>query len=280
MKKRLPFVLILILMAAGVCVLLYPHVCNLISRMTTSVKIENYNQTVSNIDDNNRRNMLESAKRYNAKLTGVIEKDAFSFTDMTSGSQNSEYMNVLNINGIMGYVEIPSINVYLPIYHTTSQDVLQKGAGHLEGSALPVGGLGTHTVITAHRGLPQAKLFTDLDQLQIGDYFCFHVLGETLAYQVDQINVVEPTETEPLNAVPGKDYATLMTCTPYGINSHRLLVRGIRVPSMPSSEKKADATDIRNELQMVPLWILISASVILVLLIRLIIFKFGKRRIV
>lgn len=222
--------------------------------------------------------MLESAKKYNAKLTGVIREDAFSLTDRKSGSQDSEYMNLLNVNGIIGYVEIPSIDVYLQIYHTTSQDVLQKGAGHLEGSALPVGGLGTHTVITAHRGLPQAKLFTDLDQLQIGDYFCFHVLGETLAYQVDQIKVVEPTDTEPLNAVPGKDYATLMTCTPYGINSHRLLVRGIRVPSMPSDGIKAGASDIRNELQMAPMWALISASVILVLLIRLIIFKFGKKR--
>lgn len=278
MKNRLPLVLILIVMAIGVCALLYPLAGDLISRATSSVKIENYKAAVTKIDDTKRQAMLQAAQDYNAKLSGTITKDAFSPSDTAVDSKNAEYMSLLNVNGIMGYVEIPSINIYLPIYHTTTQDVLQKGAGHLEGSALPVGGAGTHTVITAHRGLPSAKLFTDLDQLEIGDQFYLHVLGQTLAYQVDQILVVEPIDTKALDAATEKDYATLMTCTPYGINSHRMLVRGIRVPYTPTTEKKAAVINVQNELWMVPLWIVVPAGIVLFILLRFIVSKLCRIR--
>jgi sortase A len=263
-------------MAVGVCVLLYPVAGNLISKATTTFQIKNYDAAVSKIDDTSRQAMLTAAQDYNAKLSGTITKDAFSAEDTANDQKDTEYMSLLNVDGIMGYIEIPNINIYLPIYHGTSEDVLQKGAGHLEGSALPVGGAGTHTVITAHRGLPSAKLFTDLDQLEIGDQFYLHVLGETLAYQIDQILVVEPTDTKALNAVPGEDYATLMTCTPYGINSHRMFVRGFRVPYVPKVEKTAVALKVQNELWVAPMWIVVPAGIVLFILVRLIIFALRK----
>ena len=156
-----------------------------------------------------------------------------------------EYQEILNYtgDGIMGYVEIPDIDVNLPIYHGTSEEVLQDGAGHLEASSLPVGGEGTHAVISAHRGLPSAKLFSDLDELETGDVFFIHILNETHAYQVDQIQVVKPDELDSLRVVDGQDLVTLLTCTPYAVNTHRLLVRGVRIPYEEAKKVLEDAED-------------------------------------
>ena len=171
------------------------------------------------------------ANAYNEALLPSILPDSFAVAE-ASDEPDEEYMACLNIAGdeMMGTVEIPKIDIELPIYHTTDEEVLEKAAGHLEGSSLPVGGESTHAVISAHRGLPSASLFTDLDQLEEGDHFLLHILDETLAYEVDKISVVEPEETQDLAVEEGEDLVTLLTCTPYGVNSHRLLVRGHRVP--------------------------------------------------
>ena len=173
--------------------------------------------------------MIEKAQAYNRTLDVPSVPDAFSIRD---GIQDKEYEALLNESGtgLIGTVEIPAININIPIYHYTTSDSLEKGAGHLLGSALPVGGESTHCVISAHRGLPNQKLFTDLNLMKSGDVFYFHVLDQTFAYKVDQILTIEPAEVESLSVVYGKDYATLVTCTPYAVNTHRLLVRGYRIP--------------------------------------------------
>ena len=173
---------------------------------------------------------FDRANAYNKSLVPYILPDSFAIA-AASDEPDEEYMACLNLtgDGMMGYVQIPKIDIKIPIYHTVSTEVLEKAAGHLEGSSLPVGGADTHTVISAHRGLPSAALFTDLDKLKEGDHFLISVLDEILCYEVDQISVVEPSETEALKVEPEKDLATLLTCTPYGVNSHRLLVRGHRV---------------------------------------------------
>ena len=172
--------------------------------------------------------MLIKAREYNSSLSSTKIVDVFQNPVQTN---SSEYLSILNVddNGMMGYISIPKIDVRIPIYHGTSSDILQKGVGHLEGSSLPVGGESTHAILSAHRGLPSSRLFTDLDQLKEGDIFYIYVLDEVLAYQVDQVLVTEPSETEALKIVDGKDYITLVTCTPYAVNTHRLLVRGERI---------------------------------------------------
>ncbi len=184
----------------------------------------------------------EKTKQYNAALQpGVQQVGAFSHEAMELAAQ--DYAHQLNItgSGIMGYVEIPSIAVTLPIYHGTADATLEKGVGHLLGSSLPVGGLGTHAVLTGHSGMASQKMFSDLEQLKTGDVFYLDVLGERLAYQVDDIHVVQPYDTSLLEIVPGEDYCTLVTCTPYGVNTHRLLVRGSRIP-WEGTEEKVDET--------------------------------------
>ena len=187
---------------------------------------------------------LEKARAYNEALLPSILPDSFAIAEATEG-EDKAYMDCLNIagDGIMGIVEIPKIDIKLPIYHTTREDVLQVAAGHLEGSSLPVGGASTHAVISAHRGLPSASLFTDLDKLEEGDHFLIHVLNETLCYEVDKISVVKPEETSGLAVEEGKDLVTLLTCTPYGVNSHRLLVRGTRVAYNGEEDKEATISE-------------------------------------
>lgn len=168
---------------------------------------------------------------------------------MEKENELEEYYSLLDVNGIgiMGVIRIPKIKVSLPIYHTTDEGVLQVGVGHFTGSSLPVGGESTHCILSGHRGLPSAKLFTDLDQIVEGDVFYLDVLGDTLAYQVDQIQVVLPEEVESLNVVPGEDYVTLITCTPYGVNTHRLLIRGTRIPYVPEEETVAVQAPVTAE---------------------------------
>jgi len=222
-----------IIFLAGLSLLLYPFVANQWNNYRQKQLISSYEQTVSQKEASNGIDYdaeLKKAEAYNEALLPSILPDSFAIADASEEDQT--YMNTLNIAGdeMMGIVEIPKIDIKLPIYHTTKEDVLKQAAGHLEGSSLPIGGKSTHSVISAHRGLPSASLFTDLDQLKKGDHFLIHVLNKTLCYEVDKISVVKPEETSALAVEEGEDLVTLLTCTPYGVNTERLLVRGHRVP--------------------------------------------------
>ena len=240
MKKKLfTTILIALFFLAGLSLLLYPFVSNQWNNYRQSRLISSYDSTVSQMESEGSIDYEAEwarAKAYNEALLPSILPDSFAVAE-ASDEPDEEYMACLNIAGdeMMGTVEIPKINIELPIYHTTDETVLERAAGHLEGSSLPVGGESTHAVISAHRGLPSASLFTDLDQLEEGDHFLLHVLDDTLAYEVDKISVVEPEETQDLAVEEGEDLVTLLTCTPYGVNSHRLLVRGHRVPYEPEA---------------------------------------------
>ena len=206
--------------------------------MTSEAAIRKYQETVAQLSGEEVRMMLENAKEYNDGLPDTLVMDPFLTGSEEPYKEDSRYNGLLSYNGIMGYIDIPQIDVYLPVGHGTSNATLKKEAGHLYGSSLPVGGKGTHSVISAHRGLPSAKMFRDLDQLEEGEIFYFHVMDQILAYQIDQIKTVEPAELGNLDPETGKDYMTLFTCTPYGINTHRLLVRGVRVSYNPEAEQK------------------------------------------
>lgn len=241
MKKHASKIMIVILFIAGLSLLLYPFVANQWNNYRQKRLMSNYDQVVAEkeaaglIDYDAEK---EAAVAYNNGLLPSILPDAFA--DEEIKGEDEAYQVCLNIagDGIMGTVEIPKIKIKLPIFHGTSEEVLEKAAGHLTGSSLPVGGENTHAVITAHRGLPSAALFTDLDKMKEGDHFLLHILKETLCYEVDQISIVEPEDTKALAVEDGMDLVTLVTCTPYGVNSHRMLVRGHRVPYDP--QKLAD----------------------------------------
>lgn len=227
-KKHLVEIVLYTVLFAGLCLLLYPTVSNWWNSFTQSRAIASYVETVENTSAEEQAAMLEAARAYNARLAS----GETSF--LMDEEQLAEYRSLLDPSGtgVMGYIRIPAINVDLPVYHTVEDVVLQVGVGHIPGSSLPVGGADTHSLLSGHRGLPSARLFTDLNQLQAGDVFIFNILGETLTYQVDQIRIVLPEEVEQLSIVKGKDYCTLITCTPYGINTHRILVRGHRVENL------------------------------------------------
>lgn len=238
MKKHLGKLLIILLFLAGFSLLLYPFVANQWNNYRQKRLMSSYDEAVAvreaagEIDYDAE---WERARAYNEALLPSILPD--SFADAAQSGKDESYMSCLNIagNGVMGTVEIPKIGITLPVFHTTEEVVLQTAAGHLEGSSLPVGGEDTHAVISAHRGLPSAALFTDLDKMEKGDHFLLHILDETLSYEIDKISVVEPENTKDLEVEYGEDLVTLLTCTPYGINSRRLLVRGHRVPYEPEA---------------------------------------------
>ncbi|MCL2339578.1 MAG: class C sortase [Actinomycetia bacterium] len=250
MRKIVIIVSILLL---GLGILLYPVLSNYLVEKNGTHAIEAYQNMVSDLDQSEIDAALRAAKTYNENLTGQPVHDPF--LDGSGMAMPKDYWQVLNLgnDNIMGFLEIPKIDVNLPIYHGTSSAVLDRGVGHLEGSTLPIGGSACHCVLTGHSGLPNARLFTDLTELKIGDLFYINVLGETLSYQVDQIRVILPYDTDALRRVPDNDYCTLLTCTPYGVNDHRLLVRGVRVPYNPNV--KADiipvATSHANNLVLV-----------------------------
>ena len=224
-KSHTSTVILFLIFFLGLSLLLYPSFADYWNSFTQSQAINSYIEQVSSLDDDAYAEIWDAARNYNASLLGR------SNSYLLSDEQRAQYEALLDVSGlgIMGYIEIPHINVNLPIYHGTSEGVLQVAIGHLDWTSLPAGGESTHCVMSGHRGLPSARLFTDLDQLAVGDTFMLHVLDETLTYQVDQIRIVLPEVTEDLLIVEGKDYCTLVTCTPYGINTHRLLVRGHRV---------------------------------------------------
>ena len=243
MKKHLSTVLLLLVLLAGVALLLYPTASDYWNSFHQSRAIAGYAESVSGLNAVDYEHIWRSARDYNARL--LERANPFRVLEEDEADYNGE-LNVGN-NGIMGYIEIPGIEVSLPIYHGTSDGVLQVAVGHLQGSSLPVGGPSTHCVLSGHRGLPSAKLFTNLDQLAEGDIFMLRILNETLTYEVDQIHIVLPDEMGDLVVQKGQDHCTLVTCTPYGINTHRLLVRGKRIetPEAVSSARiTADAVRI------------------------------------
>ena len=239
MRKNLSTIILILIFLVGLSVMLYPSVSDAVNRKHQSRAVAGYAEKVEQLSDADYQTYFDAADAYNRQLNTT--PNAFYKPDLVSG-----YAQTLDISGtgIMGYITIPKISVELPIYHGTDEGVLQVAAGHLEGSSLPVGGAGTHAVISAHRGLPSAKLFTNLDELEVGDRFTITVLNRVLTYEVDQISIVLPTETDQLLPTEGMDYVTLMTCTPYGINTHRLLVRGKRVETTESQKHIRVAADV------------------------------------
>lgn len=225
LKKQLPNIIFGIIFVVGLCIFLYPSVSNYVNSKHQSRTVESYQEAVSVMTGEDYDKLWQAAIKYNEELKNKPMN--FNLTD----EELSEYNSILDPTGtgVIGTIEIENIGVNLPIYHCTTESVLQVGIGHLEGTSFPTGTKGTHTVLSGHRGLPSSKLFSDLDQMIVGDTFLLHILDQTFAYQVDQINIVLPEETNDLAIVDGKEYVTLVTCTPYGVNTHRLLVRAKRV---------------------------------------------------
>ena len=257
MRKHFSTILLVLILMTGLSLLLYPTVSDAWNALHQTRAIDSYTANVARINDARYKEILQRAEDYNANL-------------VLTESQIPDYESQLNVagDGIMGYIEIPQIDCTLPIYHGTEAAVLQIAIGHINGSSLPVGGPGTHTILSGHRGLPSARLFSRLDELETGDRFMLHVLDETLTYEVDQIRIVLPDELDELSIEEGQDLCTLVTCTPYGINTHRLLVRGHRV------ENAAAAQEVRvtaDAMQIEPLYIapIVAVPLLLILLILL-----------
>ncbi|HEL1876781.1 TPA: class C sortase [Streptococcus suis] len=261
-------ILLKLLFLFGSVVTLYPWISQYYYRYDSDYKIQSFYEQAQQLPSEEVLKRLEHARAYNQTLEPHKLQDLYTEEEKAGVV---EYARMLEVKEKIGFVEIPKINERIPIYAGTTEEVLQKGAGHLEGSSLPVGGESTHTVITAHRGLPNASLFTNLDHLKVGDQFYIHNIAEVLAYEVDQILVVEPNNFDPVIVQNGKDYATLLTCTPYMINSHRLLVRGHRVPYEPKvaiKQKPAFFLDMLTLSYLVALLIIVVIVIILYLLRR------------
>ena len=264
---------LIVLLLVGLSLLLYPSVSNYWNSFHQTRAIANYAEEVAHLDDTDYESIWSAARDYNAAL--AARGESFVLTD----AQRADYERQLDVTGlgIMGYIEIPELACTLPIYHGTEESVLQVAVGHLDWSSLPVGGESSHCVLSGHRGLPSAKLFTNLDRLEEGDVFLLRVLDEVLAYEVDQILIVEPQETDALRIVPDEDLCTLVTCTPYGINTHRLLVRGHRLTDY------VDAGSIRvtaDAIQIEPLLVapIVAVPILAVLLVVLLVPKRPKKK--
>lgn len=229
MKRKIKITIIGLVFVIGLAITLYPAISNVYHSYKQSIAISQYDASIAQLENEQLQQQRQLAQTYNERLTGNVQiTDPFDVTNFYD--MDTEYRNALRIDdsGIMGSLSIPKIGVHLPIYHGTSEQVLKQGVGHLEHTSLPIGGTATHTILSAHTGLPTAKLFNDLDQLVMNDVFYLHVLDDELAYKVIDIQIVKPTETHALKIDFSQDMVTLVTCTPYGINSHRLLVRGVR----------------------------------------------------
>lgn len=262
MKKHLSTIILVLAFFAGLSLMLYPTVSDYINSLHQSEAIAEYAENISELDEEEYERLRQEAMEYNNSL--AAKENLWSLSD----EEKNKYYQTLNINdnGVMSYIEIPKINCYLPIYHGTDEGVLQTSIGHIPGTSLPIGGENSHCVLSGHRGLPSAKLFSELDQLTKGDLFHIRTLNEELTYEVDQILIVLPTEVDSIKIDPGQDYCTLITCTPYGVNSHRLLVRGHRV------EKQNKTKVIRvvsDALQIEPIIVasMIATPILLIMLI-------------
>lgn len=266
MKIKKSKILIIVVFVLGLTILLYPVVSMLISSIFQTKVIKNYNYSVEQMEKDKMDKELQKAQEYNDKIKSVTEIIKDPFTDKNS-SIPSGYKEILDVNGVIGYIEIPKININVPIYHGSTDDVLAMGIGHLETTGFPIGGLGNHSVLSGHRGLPTAKMFTDLDKMEVGDDFFIHVLDQTLEYKVDQIKVIDPSDTSDLMPVPDKDYVTLLTCTPLGINSHRLIVRGERV-EYNDSENEPIPFYKHKEFYLIVVAILVILSALIIWIIK------------
>ena len=271
MKKiKISTIVLILIFLVGLSLLLYPTVSDYWNSLHQSQAIVEYSQEVEKMDQELYEKLWSEAIQYNKTLTN--HPNRFEMTE----EEKQKYDKLLNVsgNGIMGYIEIPAIDCFLPIYHGTNEAVLQTSIGHLEGSSLPTGGAGTHCVVSGHRGLPSARLFTDLDKLKEGDRFVLKVLDRTLTYEVDQILTVDPYDLEALAIDPQQDYCTLVTCTPYGINTHRLLVRGRRVEDIAQTQE----TQAVREKEPVKPAVLISLAAGLAVIIWIIVLLVKARR--
>ena len=269
MKKRLTTVLAVLVFITGLSLLLYPTVSNYFNSLHQSKVVSHYSDALEKMDEAQKQAAIDAAVQYNALL---VSNDA-RFTP--SEEETRLYNSLLNPDGtgMMGYITIPEIRCKLAIYHSVDDSVLQVGVGHLEGSSLPVGGSSTHCVISGHRGLPSARLFTDIDRLEKGDLFYLHVYGKVLAYEVDKISVVEPEDYGPLEIEEGKDLCTLLTCTPYGINTQRLMVRGHRVV-----DSLYDESNITSDAARVDTLVVASCVGVVLLLVGFIVSKIWRLR--
>lgn len=276
MKKHLSTILLLLVFIAGMCLLLYPSISDYWNNMVQSHAIVDYEAALANMTQKDYSDEFEAANAYNAALREV-DFPLMYYDTLDEREDLRNYNDILNINGngVFGYIAIDKIGVELPIYHGTSDAVLNVAVGHLQGTSLPVGGESTHCVLSAHRGLPSAKLFTDLDELELGDVFIMTVLDQVLTYQVDQIKIVTPNEVDDLYVTEGEDYCTLLTCTPYGINTHRLLVRGKRIETVEEKAAIYVPADgfLIDSMMIAPL---LAAPMLLVLLIFLMV-RYRKR---
>ena len=261
-KKNWKIILIFVL---GLLIALYPIISNYYYTVENNNEIKDFNEAVSEMPSKEVLERIELAKAYNDTLDPSRLADPYTEREK-KGVEN--YARMLEVREKIGFIDVPKINQQIPVYAGTSEDVLQHACGHLEGTSLPVGGKDTHSVITAHRGLPQVKLFRDLDKMEVGDIFFFTNVKETLAYKVDQILVVEPWNFEPVLVVEGKDLMTLLTCTPYMINSHRLLVRGHRVPYVPEVKEEIERAKFNYKSLIVPGLVLAVVMLIIFLYIR------------
>lgn len=254
--------------------MLYPVIVNIVNSNKAHEVIVEYSSDIASNGNSKNQELIEEARRYNSNLSSVNIVDAFT---NPAEEQSDEYLKILNFNesGMMGYLQIPKIDIKIPIYHGTSNSVLQKGVGHFEGSSFPVGGESTHAVLSAHSGLPSARLFTDLNQLQNGDMFYIYILDQVLAYKVDQVLVVEPSDIDELKLQEGEDYVTLVTCTPYAINTHRLLVRGTRVEYKP---EVLESTPVQKKLGNDEIVLYISLFAVLIVLLFVIIFTIKSKK--
>ena len=274
-KINISTIILILIFLVGLSLLLYPTISDYWNSFHQSRAIAKYTEQVAELNNDLYKQLWEDAAAYNERLLTKLNR-----YKMTS-EEKAEYESLLNVsgNGIIGYIEIEKIDCSLPVYHGTAESALQIAAGHIEGTSLPVGGASTHCVIPGHRGLPRAKLFTNLDRLVEGDTFGLHILDEILTYEVDQISVVEPDEVEKLEIEEGKDYCTLVTCTPYGINTHRLLVRGHRVANREKPEEETIVSETVQEetkagFSIIPL----VAVLIFIILVILLLIRICRRR--
>ena len=272
MKNKLFYILLAVIFVAGLSLLLYPTVSNAYNAWLQSRAITEYSQQANQMDLEVFEQEMAKAQAHNAAL--LERNNPFSLTE----EQKSQYENILAVTsqGIMAYVEIPSVDVTLPIAHGTSEDTLLDKIGHLEWSSLPIGGENTHCVISGHRGLPSAELFTNIDHFELGDKFYIHVLGQSLEYQVCNIAVVEPKDQRLLRIEEGQDLVTIVTCTPYGINSHRLLVRGIRTGT--GRDDLSQTIYVKNEITAIDVVVLVSVILVVIAIIAFLVVLLGNKK--
>jgi sortase A len=271
-KDKLINIFIALMILVGLSVMFYPVVSDMWNTYRNSLLISSHKKDVNDLSKKQTEQIWNEAVNYNKNhKENFIKEDVFTNLKKHTKSKYDSYLNISK-NGVMGTIVIPKINVEIPIYHGTGEKELQTGVGHMEGTSLPVGGTSSHCVLSAHRGLPSAKLFTDLDKMKKGDLFFLHILDKTLAYKVEDIFTVKPNETDKLSLVEGKDYVTLLTCTPYGVNTHRLLVRGVRTAYKQNQEQKVSILkDYR-------VWILIGTIVALIIVNVFIVIKNKKKK--